>query len=134
MATAIIWNSLEELARAARECAYAPYSNFKVGAAVLASSGQIYSGSNVENGSYGLTLCAERNAVARAISQGERQLSAMVIVADSQVPVMPCGACRQFIAEFAPNLPILCVGQNSVRQETSLERLLPMAFVKPQKV
>jgi len=134
MANSIDWDALETLARQAREHAYAPYSAFKVGAAVLTGSGKIYGGANVENASYGLTSCAERNAIASAIGSGERQFDAVAIVADTPGPCMPCGACRQFMAEFAANLPILCVGAKEAREQTSLERLLPSPFLKPENV
>lgn len=100
-------------ALAARENAYAPYSKFTVGAAVLADDGRIFTGCNVENASYGLTCCAERNAIFAAVSSGARSFKALCVVADTDAPVAPCGACRQVLAEFPFEKIILanCRGQ-----------------------
>ena len=114
-------------ARKARLHAYAPYSNFRVGAAVLTESGRIYPGCNVENASYGLTICAERAAVFRAITEGETRLSALALCLESAGS--PCGACRQVIHEFGPGIPILiCDPEGNLISETTLDRLLPDAF------
>jgi len=122
---------LEELisrAKVAYGQAYVPYSHYPVGAAVLFSSGKIYSGCNVENASYGLTVCAERNAIFQAVAQGERELKAIVIAVPSDVFPSPCGACRQVIREFAVDCPVLLMnGQGQIRW-TSLKALLPEAF------
>lgn len=117
---------MKDLLAAAREAmdrAHAPYSNFRVGAALLAKSGRVFPGCNVENASYGLTVCAERNAIAAAVLAGEREFAAIAIVASSGVAVPPCGACRQALAEFCEDLEIRLEGE-SVR----LSELLPMAF------
>jgi cytidine deaminase len=122
-----------ELVAAAREAAaraYCPYSRFNVGAAVLTSAGEIFSGCNVENASYGLTICAERNAVFQAVSRGRGPLSirAVVVYTPTAEPTAPCGACRQVINEFGPNALVVstCSGPDSL--ESSLEQLLPKAF------
>ena len=120
---------LVEAAQAARERAYAPYSGFTVGAAVEANSGVIYSGCNVENASYGLTLCAERVAVFKAVSAGEREITALAVV--SGPGATPCGACRQVLAEFAPRPEeVTIVVVNGQGEETlyTLGELLPASF------
>jgi cytidine deaminase len=107
--------------------AYAPYSNFKVGAAVLTGSGRIYTGCNVENASYSLTICAERAAIFKAIADGEDRLTALAVCL--QGGANPCGACRQVIHEFGPAIPILtCDPDGKLIGETTLDRLLPDAF------
>jgi len=121
---------LIDAARRARLNAHAPYSRYKVGAAVLSSDGRIYAGCNVENTSYGLTVCAERNAVAALVAAGGRNIVAVAVVADSKVPVSPCGACRQVIAEFGPHAEIIMSNlKGSVRKKT-LSVLLPARFKK----
>ena len=112
----------------AREQAYAPYSKFLVGAALLTEDGQIISGCNVENASYGLTICAERNAVFAAVAQGHRQFQAIALATTGGAT--PCGACRQVLAEFCDDLPILIVDveQPDRVTETSLAVLLPGRF------
>jgi len=109
--------------------AYAPYSHFAVGAAVLAASGKIYSGSNVENASYGLTNCAERTAIFKAVSEGERGFTTLAVIADSPHPASPCGACRQVMAEFGISQVIMCNTKGD-KQMVSLAKLLPSAFTK----
>lgn len=108
-----------------REMAYAPYSNFHVGAALLAGDGRIFPGCNVENISYGLTNCAERVAMGAAIAAGARSFEKVVVVADTAQPISPCGACRQVLAEFGVKTVILA--NRTERAEFSLEDLLPRA-------
>lgn len=119
---------LLELASAAREHAYAPYSHYKVGAALLTSSGATYAGCNVENSVYPAGICAERTAIGAAISAGERSIVRLVVIADSYRPVPPCGICRQVIAELAPNATILLANLHDERQETTPQELLPHSF------
>ena len=118
---------LLEAALAARERAYAPYSKFLVGAAVRAESGKIYTGCNVENASYGLTVCAERNALFNAVGAGERKFNALCVVGDTEEPISPCGACRQVMAEFKVPCIILANLKGDVKEYT-LEELLPLSF------
>lgn len=127
MSSAERWQAVLEAALAARNRAYAPYSHFAVGAAVQAKSGVIYSGCNVENASYGLTICAERTALVQAIAAGEREFSILAVMADTPQPVAPCGACRQVMAEFGVDTIVLAnlAGDVSVYR---LEELLPAAF------
>lgn len=114
-------------ALAVRAWAYAPYSNYRVGAALLASSGKIYDGVNVENAAYPSTICAERTALVKAISEGERQFETLVVATENGGS--PCGSCRQMLAEFGLDLTILIVNsEGKVLQETSLKELLPQAF------
>lgn len=120
-------NDLVKLAREAQSKAYAPYSKFKVGAALLSKSGKVYTGCNVENASYGLTCCAERNAVFEAVGRGERDFLTVAIVSDSPEPTAPCGACRQVLHEFAPEMEVIMAGKKGFKK-TSLKKLLPMAF------
>ena len=112
----------------ARQKAYAPYSRFKVGAALRGSAGEIFSGCNVENASYGLTLCAERTTVCTAVAAGVQTFTQMVIVADSETPCPPCGACRQFLFEFAPNLELWVANLSGETKFYRLCDLLPEAF------
>ena len=114
-------------ARKAAEAAYAPYSKFRVGAALLAENGTIYSGCNVENRSYGLTICAERNAVLQGVAQGQRKFTALAIsTPDSGEPVGPCGACRQVLSEFMDaNAPVRFGGSSPDRVDTTMGELLP---------
>ncbi|MEO0017847.1 MAG: hypothetical protein RLZZ522_1130 [Verrucomicrobiota bacterium] len=119
------WESLVAAAWQAREHAYAPYSKFRVGAAVLAPDGRVFVGCNVENLSYGLTQCAERVAIGTAVAAGARDLVAVAVVADTGVPISPCGACRQVLAEFGVGRVLLA--NRLERLEFSLEELLPRA-------
>lgn len=119
---------LFRLAYDATTLAHAPYSKFYVGAALLASSGKVYTGCNIENSSYGVTICAERVAMAKAVSNGERDFEAMAIVGSSKDYTYPCGLCRQFMSEFGINLKILVEENGNVR-EHKLRELLPYAFV-----
>lgn len=118
---------LLEQARAAREKAYAPYSKFAVGAALLTSTGRVFTGCNVENLSYGLTICAERNAVFAAVAAGERRFTKIAIVSDSKTPVSPCGACRQVLAEFGLELEVCSANLQGKRFGARLDELLPRA-------
>lgn len=121
----------ERLLDAAREVqcrAYAPYSHFRVGAAVLGTSGTIYRGCNVENSSYPVSLCAERGAIAAAVAAGETALSAVAIVADADEPCPPCGMCRQALAEFGPSMHVVLSGAGGRVRELTLDTLLPDHF------
>ncbi|HWO69426.1 MAG TPA: cytidine deaminase [Actinomycetota bacterium] len=121
---------LEELvqaARAVRERAYAPYSLFAVGAAVLAG-GRVFVGVNVENASYPLSVCAERNAVAAAVAAGERRVDAVAVVGGEREPVPPCGGCRQVLAEFGPDAVVVSESVSGERRTWRLRDLLPHAF------
>ena len=122
------WSSLIEQARSAQERAYAPYSNFRVGVAILGTSGKVYVGCNVENASYGMTMCAEQGAISAAVVSGERSFTHMALITDSPHAESPCGACRQVLSEFAPDLQILSVGSEGTEERWKLEELLPMAF------
>lgn len=118
---------LTEIAKKARTNAYAPYSGFKVGAAILTASGKVFIGANVENASFGLTICAERAAVAAAICAGNTDLRLMAIATDSNEPTVPCGACRQVLAEFNPSLEIVAFTTSGKEQPFNLGHLLPHA-------
>jgi cytidine deaminase len=112
-----------------REKAYAPYSHFQVGAAIVTKDGKIYKGCNIENASYGLTNCAERTAIFKAVSEGQKEFTMLAIVADTDGPVSPCGACRQVIAEFCdPNMPVILANLKGDIRETTVKELLPFAF------
>ena len=115
----------------ARDLAYSPYSKFAVGAAILTSDGEVYLGTNIENASYGLAMCAERNALYNAYCHGVAQedIEALAIVADTKLPVSPCGACRQVISELFPSdKPIFLANLKGDIKETSVEELLPYSF------
>lgn len=118
---------LVEAAREARGYAYAPYSGFSVGAALLAEDGTVYTGCNVENSSFGLTCCAERTALFSAVAMGERSFLAIAVVADGK-PVPPCGACRQVLSEFAPDLPVVLAGTAGPHHILTMTNLLPEPF------
>ena len=122
-------SQLFEQAAAARTKAYAPYSRFAVGAAILSIDGKIYAGCNVENVSYPCGACAEQGAISAMIAGGSRKISKILILADTQAPIMPCGACLQRIAEFAaPETPVHLADSQNVRQTFKLSDLLPQAF------
>ncbi len=119
---------LIELAKEARERAYAPYSEFKVGAALLTTDGEVFAAGNVENASYGLSICAERVALVKAVSEGYTDFQKLVIVADTEEPCPPCGICRQMLYEFSQDLPVLMVNLKGKEKESALSKLLPDAF------
>ncbi|MBL9079914.1 MAG: cytidine deaminase [Planctomycetes bacterium] len=121
-------DQLVAAAVAVRAHAYAPASHFHVGAAVLAADGRVFTGCNVENASYGLTICAERAAVCAAVAAGVRELRAVAVATGLDEPATPCGACRQVLAEFGPDMPIVLVGRGGQRRETTLPVLLPQPF------
>ncbi len=121
-------DALIEAARQARERAYAPYSHFPVGAALLSASGQVWSGCNVENASYGLSICAERVALFTAVAAGQRDLVALAVIADTPGPVSPCGACRQVLAEFNPEMQVILANLKGDVRVTTVQDLLPGAF------
>lgn len=120
-------DSLVAAARAAQQHAYAPYSKFRVGAALEAEDGTIFTGCNVENASFGLTICAERVAIATAISVGQRRFLRAAVVTDTEPPAAPCGACRQVLAEFGTSLQLVLAGRET-EITVSLRDLLPLAF------
>ena len=121
----MIAERLMQTAADARLKAYAPYSNFKVGAALRTAKGEVFSGCNVENVSYGLTMCAERVAVGTAVEAGATEFEQLAIVSDSAEPVVPCGACRQVLAEFCPDLAIISRTVSGLTAEFALSTLLP---------
>jgi cytidine deaminase len=126
-----VWNELKLAAVNARRHAYAPYSGFAVGAAVRTKSGAVFTGCNVENASYGATICAERAAMAAAIAAGERELVGLAIASEAKSPTPPCGICRQVLAELAPSLAIRSyTGDQQAEYDLSL--LLPNAFDRRQ--
>lgn len=118
-------SDIVRLAREVRERAYSPYSKFSVGAALLTASGRVYLGCNVENISFGLTMCAERVAVGAAVADGACEFRLLAIVADSQEPVVPCGACRQVLAEFNPTMRVVSSTLGGKIAEFCLGDLLP---------
>jgi len=121
-------DELVSLARGALRHAYAPYSNFPVGAALLAADGRVFTGVNMENASIGLSVCAERNAIAKAVSEGVREFAKLAVVTEAPEPTMPCGVCRQVIWEFSHDLPILVEGRDGRRVETTIRELFPEPF------
>jgi cytidine deaminase len=129
MSAEIPWEQLFEAAKKVRERAHAPYSRFPVGAAVLYADGQVVSGCNVENSSYGLSVCAERGALAAGVSQGRDKPVAIAIVVDTPTPCPPCGMCRQVMLEFAPKeLPVRSRNLKGDEARYTLGELLPHAF------
>ncbi len=121
-------SELVRLALQARQNACAHYSNFKVGAALLASNGRVFTGSNVENATYGLTVCAERVALWKALSEGEKKFSRLVVVSSSRRPAPPCGACRQLLWEFCGDLEIILANTQGRRHSHRLADLFPEPF------
>ncbi|MBQ3185232.1 MAG: cytidine deaminase [Firmicutes bacterium] len=112
----------------ARENAYAPFSGFQVGAALLTEDGQVYTGVNIENSSYGATICAERTAFVKAISEGHRKFKALAVTAGDEQEALPCGICRQFMYEFSPELEIITGTDEENLNIRTLEELLPLGF------
>ena len=119
---------LVDAAVLARKRAYSPYSGVKIGAAVLTSGGKMYSGCNVENSSFGLSCCAERTAIFRAVSEGHRDIAAIVVVGESEGFTSPCGACRQVMIEFNPKMKVLRRGADGFSKDTTARELLPSHF------
>jgi cytidine deaminase len=115
-------------AKQSRENAHAPYSNFRVGAALRSSSGRIFGGCNVENATYGLTVCAERVAIFKAISEGERGFSSIAVVTDTEALTPPCGACRQLIWEFCGDIPVTLANLAGKRETLQMKELFPKPF------
>ncbi|MBU8690016.1 cytidine deaminase [Priestia megaterium] len=117
-------------AKKAREMAYVPYSKFKVGAALLTKDGKVYRGCNIENAAYSMCNCAERTALFKAYSEGDKEYSALAVVADTDRPVSPCGACRQVISELCPKeMKVILTNLKNDIQELTVEELLPGAFL-----
>lgn len=123
--------ALLKAATEVRERAYVPYSEFKVGAALLTEAGDVITGCNFENASLGATICAERGAVAHALARGERRFTALAVVADHPEPVTPCGICRQVLAEFAPDMPVIMANIKGDRRTMTVRELLPGIFRLP---
>jgi cytidine deaminase len=122
--------ALLAFAREVQDKAYAPYSGFRVGAAVYSADGEIYQGCNVENAAYGSCLCAERGAVMAAVAAGQKEITAIAVVGDSEAPTVPCGACRQVLAEFDPEMRVIMGGRTDEVMVMTLDELLPEAFVR----
>ena len=118
---------LLKMAKKARENAYAPYSNFKVGAALMTKDGKVFTGANVENASYGLSMCAERVALFKAVSEGYREFEAIAVIADTDGPVSPCGACRQVLSEFG-DMDVIMANMKGDVKVMKLSELLPESF------
>lgn len=122
-------NKLIEAAKKARTFAYAPYSQFPVGAALLTTNGKVYTGANIENASYSLCMCAERVAIYKALSEGEKHFQALAVSAATEEPVSPCGACRQVLTEFCPpTMKVILSNLNGKFLEMSVQELLPLNF------
>ena len=124
----LVVNDLIARAREVGQMAYCPYSEFRVGAAVRTDAGDVFVGCNVENASYGLSICAERNAIFQMIARGKQSFTAVVIYTPTERPAAPCGACRQVMNEFGPNSSVICVGDGPDRIDTTLDALLPSAY------
>ncbi len=123
--------TLTKIANDMLDIAYVPYSKFPVGAALLTNDGEVFTGCNIENASFSLTNCAERTAIFKAVSEGVRDFSKIVVTANSEGPISPCGACRQVIAEFcSPEMPVILTNRTGVTRETTVGELLPGAFTE----
>lgn len=122
------YDGLLKQAQKAKEKAYAPYSNFRVGAALLAKSGKVFTGCNIENAAYSVTCCAERVALFKAVSSGEKQFDAIAVTSDSDDITFPCGVCRQALAEFSTNIDVISSNKNLEHETLSLDKLLARAF------
>ncbi len=120
--------NLLKIAREAQKNAYAPYSHFSVGAALLSAKGKVYTASNVENSSYGLSICAERAAVFNAVNAGEREFVLLAITSSGKDYIFPCGACLQVMAEFSPEMGLIISDGNDNYQEYALKDMLPLIF------
>lgn len=122
-----------ELAKASYAKAYVPYSNFPVGACLITTSGKVYTGVNIENASYGLTNCAERTAIFKAVSEGNLDFQHLVVAGETDQPISPCGACRQVLVEFCePGMPVTLVSKTGELKETTIAELLPYSFTDEQ--
>jgi len=120
-------DDLVAAARKASQSAYAPYSNYRVGAAIRSASGHVYTGCNVESASYGATVCAERSAIAQMVAAGEREIASVAVFVDAPEPATPCGICRQTLVEFCDDAPVVCATPTA-RIETRVAELLPLPF------
>jgi cytidine deaminase len=123
-----IFSRLYDAAVKVRANSCSPYSGFKVGAAILCGNGKIYPGCNIESSSFGLTMCAERNALSNALCSGEKKFAAILIVADTEQPVSPCGACRQLIFDYAPGITVIMTNLKNDVMEMKIEDLLKYPF------
>ena len=128
MLTELQRSRLREAAVDAIRAAYCPYSGFPVGAAVMTDDGSIFSGCNVENASYGLTICAERNAIFQAVAKGHSTVRAVAVVTKADAPTLPCGACRQVISEFGPDADVFSFTADGLSLQRALKELLPESF------
>ena len=123
-----IAGKLYDAAIRARMNSCSPYSEFKVGAAIITQYGKIYSGCNIESSSFGLTMCAERNALSAALCEGERVFSAILVVADTEKPVSPCGACRQLLYDYAPDITVIMSNLKKEKLEMNIKDMLKYPF------
>lgn len=124
------WQELLDAATGVRDLAYAPYSDFHVGAALLTDEGEIIVGCNVENATYGATICAERTAIGTAVASGKTKFTAICVITKADTPVAPCGICRQVLAEFCEDLPVLMATTAGQHEFIGLDELLPYRFKK----